>query len=48
VREGILKGYMKDMIKDSVQTVIYKYNQKSSKNEESKAIMPAKGELENF
>jgi len=26
IREGILKGFMKDMIKESVQQVIYKYN----------------------
>ena len=26
IREGILKGFMKDMIKDSVQQVIYKFN----------------------
>ena len=33
IREGMLKSFMKDMIKDSVQSVIYKYNQ-ASKNVE--------------
>ena len=29
IREGILKGFMKDMIKESVQQVIYKYTSNS-------------------
>ena len=35
-REKQLKPYMKDMIKDSVTTVIYKYNQKRDEDDNDK------------
>ena len=33
IREGLLKGFMKDLIKDSVQQVIYKFNSNKPKND---------------
>jgi hypothetical protein len=39
IREGILKGFMKDMIKDSVQQVIYKFNSTKTASDPKQAVV---------
>ena len=39
IREGILKGFMKDMIKDSVQQVIYKFNSTKTSSDPKQVVV---------